>query len=91
MFVYLPHLIQGDASKSESEVDIYARSLDDVSGCKKDLSPSSGETHIVLFTLFRAQQDFLFCWPEDFFLALSTNELAPPNLIVGWLVDLLID
>ncbi|XP_039520815.1 voltage-dependent T-type calcium channel subunit alpha-1G isoform X4 [Pimephales promelas] len=32
---------EGDASKSESEVDIYARSLDDVSGCKKDLSPSS--------------------------------------------------
>ncbi|KAK7122565.1 hypothetical protein R3I94_019619 [Phoxinus phoxinus] len=31
---------EGDASKSDSEVDIYARSLDDVSGCKKDLSAS---------------------------------------------------
>lgn len=43
--------MQGDASKSDSEVDIYARSLDDVSGCKKDLSASSGETHRALFTL----------------------------------------
>lgn len=51
MFVYIPHLIQGDASKSNSDVDIYARSLDDVSGCKKDLSASSGETHRLLFTL----------------------------------------
>ncbi|KTF75270.1 hypothetical protein cypCar_00042441, partial [Cyprinus carpio] len=31
----------GDASKSDSEVDFYARSLEDVSGRKKDLSTSS--------------------------------------------------
>ncbi|XP_056111696.1 voltage-dependent T-type calcium channel subunit alpha-1G isoform X7 [Rhinichthys klamathensis goyatoka] len=39
--IQLPIDSGGDASKSESEVDIYARSLDDVSGCKKDLSASS--------------------------------------------------
>uniref|UniRef100_A0A8C2AQQ9 Voltage-dependent T-type calcium channel subunit alpha n=1 Tax=Cyprinus carpio TaxID=7962 RepID=A0A8C2AQQ9_CYPCA len=32
---------EGDASKSDSEVDFYARSLEDVSGRKKDLSTSS--------------------------------------------------
>uniref|UniRef100_A0A673M022 Voltage-dependent T-type calcium channel subunit alpha-1G-like n=1 Tax=Sinocyclocheilus rhinocerous TaxID=307959 RepID=A0A673M022_9TELE len=36
---------EGDASKSDSEADFYTRSLEDVSGCKKDLSASSGETH----------------------------------------------
>uniref|UniRef100_A0A8C1G3J5 Voltage-dependent T-type calcium channel subunit alpha n=1 Tax=Cyprinus carpio TaxID=7962 RepID=A0A8C1G3J5_CYPCA len=34
---------EGDASKSDSEVDFYARSLEDVSGRKKDLSTSSGD------------------------------------------------
>uniref|UniRef100_A0A673FQ30 Voltage-dependent T-type calcium channel subunit alpha n=1 Tax=Sinocyclocheilus rhinocerous TaxID=307959 RepID=A0A673FQ30_9TELE len=32
---------EGDASKSDSETDFYARSLEDVSGRKKDLSASS--------------------------------------------------
>ncbi|XP_067224761.1 voltage-dependent T-type calcium channel subunit alpha-1G isoform X11 [Chanodichthys erythropterus] len=32
---------EGDASKSDSEADFYARSLEDVSGHKKDLSASS--------------------------------------------------
>nr|XP_021336023.1 voltage-dependent T-type calcium channel subunit alpha-1G isoform X8 [Danio rerio] len=32
---------EGDASKSDSEADIYARSLEDVSGHKKDMSASS--------------------------------------------------
>uniref|UniRef100_A0A671SVZ1 Voltage-dependent T-type calcium channel subunit alpha n=1 Tax=Sinocyclocheilus anshuiensis TaxID=1608454 RepID=A0A671SVZ1_9TELE len=32
---------EGDASKSDSEADFYTRSLEDVSGCKKDLSASS--------------------------------------------------
>ncbi|XP_035260955.1 voltage-dependent T-type calcium channel subunit alpha-1G isoform X6 [Anguilla anguilla] len=32
---------EGDASKSESEVDFYTRSMDDVSGSKKDVSTSS--------------------------------------------------
>lgn len=43
--LYLPHLIKGDASKSNSEVDFYARSLEDVSGCMTDQSASSGEIH----------------------------------------------
>nr|XP_021336024.1 voltage-dependent T-type calcium channel subunit alpha-1G isoform X9 [Danio rerio] len=33
--------LAGDASKSDSEADIYARSLEDVSGHKKDMSASS--------------------------------------------------
>uniref|UniRef100_A0A672PQL6 Voltage-dependent T-type calcium channel subunit alpha n=1 Tax=Sinocyclocheilus grahami TaxID=75366 RepID=A0A672PQL6_SINGR len=32
---------EGDASKSDSEADFYTRSLEDVSGCKKDLSALS--------------------------------------------------
>jgi len=89
MFVYLPHLIQGDASKSESEVDIYARSLDDVSGCKKDLSPSSGETHIVLFTLYiQGSTRFSFLLARRFFSCL-VNKWIGPTQFNRWLVDLL--
>uniref|UniRef100_A0A8B9RFN9 Calcium channel, voltage-dependent, T type, alpha 1G subunit n=1 Tax=Astyanax mexicanus TaxID=7994 RepID=A0A8B9RFN9_ASTMX len=36
---------EGDASKSDSEADFYARSIDDVRGSKKDVSASSGETY----------------------------------------------
>uniref|UniRef100_A0A8C2G3W7 Voltage-dependent T-type calcium channel subunit alpha n=1 Tax=Cyprinus carpio TaxID=7962 RepID=A0A8C2G3W7_CYPCA len=39
--IQLPIDSGGDASKSDSEVDFYARSLEDVSGRKKDLSTSS--------------------------------------------------
>lgn len=41
---------QGDASKSGSEIDSFARSMEDVNGSKKDLSASAGE----------AQTDFTF-------------------------------
>lgn len=36
------HPTKGDASKSDSEVDIYARSMEDVWGLKKDGSASAG-------------------------------------------------
>nr|XP_021336021.1 voltage-dependent T-type calcium channel subunit alpha-1G isoform X4 [Danio rerio] len=39
--IQLPIDSGGDASKSDSEADIYARSLEDVSGHKKDMSASS--------------------------------------------------
>ncbi|XP_048026083.1 voltage-dependent T-type calcium channel subunit alpha-1G isoform X13 [Megalobrama amblycephala] len=39
--IQLPIDSGGDASKSDSEADFYARSLEDVSGHKKDLSASS--------------------------------------------------
>lgn len=35
--------MKGDASKSGSEVDSVARSMEDVNGSKKDLSASAGE------------------------------------------------
>lgn len=34
---------KGDASKSCSEIDSFARSMEDVNGSKKDLSASAGE------------------------------------------------
>lgn len=48
-YFLLPLLIKGDASKSDSEVDFYARSLEDVSGDKKDLTACSGETSRALY------------------------------------------
>lgn len=35
--------VKGDASKSGSEIDSCARSMEDVNGSKKDLSASAGE------------------------------------------------
>lgn len=35
--------VKGDASKSGSEIDSFARSMEDVNGSKKDLSASAGE------------------------------------------------
>ena len=40
-FVFL--CVKGDASKSGSEIDSCARSMEDVNGSKKDLSASAGE------------------------------------------------
>lgn len=37
--------VKGDASKSGSEIDSCARSMEDVNGSKKDLSASAGEAH----------------------------------------------
>lgn len=34
---------KGDASKTGSEIDSVARSMEDVNGSKKDLSPSTGK------------------------------------------------
>lgn len=36
--------VKGDASKSGSEIDSCARSMEDVNGSKKDLSASAGES-----------------------------------------------
>uniref|UniRef100_A0A7N8X6J6 Voltage-dependent T-type calcium channel subunit alpha n=1 Tax=Mastacembelus armatus TaxID=205130 RepID=A0A7N8X6J6_9TELE len=38
--------VKGDASKSGSEIDSFARSMEDVNGSKKDLSASAGETSL---------------------------------------------
>uniref|UniRef100_A0A7N8WWC4 Voltage-dependent T-type calcium channel subunit alpha n=1 Tax=Mastacembelus armatus TaxID=205130 RepID=A0A7N8WWC4_9TELE len=60
VFRYRPHIFQqvfssntlwclfvkGDASKSGSEIDSFARSMEDVNGSKKDLSASAGETSL---------------------------------------------
>lgn len=43
--------VKGDASKSGSEIDSCARSMEDVNDSKKDLSASAGETaHAVAYT-----------------------------------------
>lgn len=39
----MPLCVKGDASKSGSEIDSCARSMEDVNGSKKDLSASAGE------------------------------------------------
>lgn len=39
--------VKGDASKSGSEIDSCARSMEDVNGSKKDLSASAGESPAV--------------------------------------------
>ena len=38
--------VKGDASKTGSEIDSVARSMEDVNGSKKDLSLSPGEARV---------------------------------------------
>lgn len=43
---------KGDASKSGSEINLCAQSMEDVDGSKKDLSASSGASDILLVLVY---------------------------------------
>lgn len=52
---------KGDASKSGSEINLCARSMEDVNGSKKDLSASAGSSNILFMHMYTHVLHGCFC------------------------------